>query len=332
MEWDIGSAGTYINSTTTTGTTADITAVNPGDQVSVRAGNQRCRSGSASSALSATAPSPQIRSVWLPLTPRDGPLQVDLSWSAPAANGSTITSYDIEYKPTSTPDWTGATATTSATTSASITTGLSAGTSYDFRVRAVNGVEDGAFSDTVSATAADVPDAPGSLSITHGDQELSLTWSAPATNGSPITTYEYRIDNGSIEDAGSNLNETITGLTNGTQYSIDVRAVNAIGPSAWSNATATPKTIPDPPAPTAAAGTEQITVTWTAPSDGGATITRHDLRHRRNRNHQLDRNQRRHQPNQHHLATNGTEYEVQLRATNSEGDSNWSTSATATPS
>ena len=104
----------------------------------------------------------------------------------------------------------------------------------------MNGVGDGTFSDTVSATAADVPDAPGSLSITHGDQELSLTWDAPATNGSPITTYEYRIDNGSIEDAGSNLNETITGLTNGTQYSIDVRAVNAIGPSAWSNATATP--------------------------------------------------------------------------------------------
>ena len=333
VEWDIGSAGTYINSTTTTGTTADITAVNPGDQVSVRVrATNAAGSGSPSSALSATAPSPPDQVGVVTADAENGPLQVDLSWNAPAANGSTITSYDIEYKATSTPDWTGATATTSATTTASITAGLSAGTSYDFRVRAVNGVGDGTFSDTVSATAADVPDAPGSLSITHGDQELSLTWSAPATNGSPITTYEYRIDNGTIEDAGSNLNETITGLINGTEYSIDVRAVNAIGPSAWSNATGTPKTIPDPPAPTATAGTGQITVTWTAPSDGGATITRYDLRHRATETTNWTEINNVTSPTNIPSLTNGTEYEVQLRATNIEGDSNWSTSATATPS
>ncbi len=36
------------------------------------------------------------------------------------------------------------------------------------------------------------PDPPGSLSATPGDGQVTLGWTVPNDNGSPITHYEYR--------------------------------------------------------------------------------------------------------------------------------------------
>ena len=77
-----------------------------------------------------------------------------------------------------------------------------------------------------------------------GDGQAVLSWDAPESDGgAAITDYEYRIDrrNPWISIGSTQTTHTVTGLENGTPYVFQVRAVNAAGPSAYSNrAEATP--------------------------------------------------------------------------------------------
>ena len=74
---------------------------------------------------------------------------------------------------------------------------------------------------------------------------------------------------------------TVTGLTNGTGYTFTVTATNSAGTGAASapSATATPSTTPN--APTGVTATSnanaQSVVSWTAPFNGGATITKYTV-------------------------------------------------------
>ena len=103
--------------------------------------------------------------------------------------------------------------------------------------------------DTPPATPmADAPDAPRSLTAEGGNQEVTLRWLAPASNGgSAILRYQYRqrygsqaygnwtdIANSAPGEANAN-SYTVTGLANGTLYTFEVRAVNTGGPGAESN-------------------------------------------------------------------------------------------------
>ena len=98
------------------------------------------------------------------------------------------------------------------------------------------------------------PDAPRRLAATPGDEEVVLTWQAPADNGgAAILRYEYRLQAGAgifgewtaIPDSaagGANaVRYRITGLTNGTAYTVEVRAVNSAGASAAVRVTVTPR-------------------------------------------------------------------------------------------
>jgi hypothetical protein len=134
-----------------------------------------------------------------------------------------------------------------------------------------------------SIEVASVPGAPTGLGATPGNGQVSLSWTAPASNGgSAITDYkiEYRLDGGSFASfahtASTSTSIVVTGLTNGSLYNFQVSAVNALGTSAASSIVdATPRTLPD--APTAVTGTPAATsmaLSWTAPaSNGGAAIT-----------------------------------------------------------
>lgn len=92
------------------------------------------------------------------------------------------------------------------------------------------------------------PGAPTNLTATPQDTAVALSWTAPSNGGSAITHYEYRLstDGGStwssaINTGSTTTSYTVTGLTNGTAYTFQVRAVNAIGPSTYSvSASATP--------------------------------------------------------------------------------------------
>jgi subtilisin family serine protease len=84
----------------------------------------------------------------------------------------------------------------------------------------------------------EVPDAPTVSAVDSGDASALVTWTAPASDGgSVITDYEYRLNGagGWVSLATTGTSATITGLTNGTTYGVQVRAVNAVGAGAASN-------------------------------------------------------------------------------------------------
>ena len=116
-----------------------------------------------------------------------------------------------------------------------------------------------------------------------------MTWSAPNNGGSLITSYTVTPYAGStagtpvpVANQSPNESTTITGLTSGTTYTFTVSATNSVGtsaPSAHSNAV-TPQAQSSPGAPTgvtATAGNGSASVSWTAPSNGGSTITSYTI-------------------------------------------------------
>ena len=94
-----------------------------------------------------------------------------------------------------------------------------------------------------------VPTAPRILQAKPLSNRVILTWIAPGHNGgSPITTYQYKRDtNAWVSTNSADRRHVVTGLTNGTTYSFQVRARNAAGPGPEGNpATATPNQVPAP--------------------------------------------------------------------------------------
>ncbi len=90
------------------------------------------------------------------------------------------------------------------------------------------------------------PSAPNAPTIETGDRQLHLNWTAPPNNGSPITRYVVRYKpvssyRWSLVGVGNHTNHAITGLSNDAPYDVQVRAVNAVGGSPWSEpSTGTP--------------------------------------------------------------------------------------------
>jgi CshA-type fibril repeat protein len=99
-----------------------------------------------------------------------------------------------------------------------------------------------------------VPDAPTGLNSSAGNASVTLTFAAPEENGgSSVTGYEYSTNGGgtwvSLTASGSGpFTVPLTGLSNGTAYTLSVRAVNVVGSSVGSNTTSFTPHAP-PPAP-----------------------------------------------------------------------------------
>lgn len=84
-----------------------------------------------------------------------------------------------------------------------------------------------------------VPDPPTNLCVIPGDSELTILF-IPGFNGNlPITEYKYSTDGTTYISLGSTIDVvnsvTITELTNGTIYTIYLKAVNSKGSSAASS-------------------------------------------------------------------------------------------------
>ena len=110
---------------------------------------------------------------------------------------------------------------------------------------------------TVLITREDLPGAPVISVLTPGGETLSVTlsvtWTAPEhTGAADITSYDIRyIESGApdedwtvVDDAWTSgpLTYTITGLAEGNEYDVQVRAVNGFGDGLWSD-TKSDKTI-----------------------------------------------------------------------------------------
>ncbi|MBD9698712.1 fibronectin type III domain-containing protein [Flavimobilis sp. GY10621] len=199
---------------------------------------------------------------------------VELSWLAPAANGTPITGYVVV-------DQTGKER-SCASTSCTMTE-LKNGTEYTFRVRAVNEIGSSELSAPVGpATPDTLPEAPAAPQVKFGDGELKVTWNQPATEGSPVAKYRIELRGtgapGVVDETA--LTRTFTGLRNGESYSVRVRAVSSRdqeGP--WSPiVTEVPAGVPGAPVVTATRSNDSkighgvVNVRWDKAPDNGAPI------------------------------------------------------------
>ncbi len=210
-----------------------------------------------------------------------------VSWTAPSNGGSPITSYTI------TPYTTGESATAGTpvvvTGNPPVTTttvsGLTNGTAYQFAVSATNATGTGPNSaDSTQVTPAGPPLAPTGVTATSGTASATVNWTAPDPQGSPITSYTVTPFVGStpqvpvtVSGSPPATSALMAGLTDGTTYTFQVTATNAVGTSATStpSAAVTPADIPNPPAAVTAvtAGSGSLSVSWTPSSNGGSPVT-----------------------------------------------------------
>ena len=134
--------------------------------------------------------------------------------------------------------------------------------------------------DEVEVPAATVPEMPTGLTPTPmGQNQIDLSWTAPADGGSPITeyTFEYSTDGGSTWSdpaaTDSMTSHSHTGLTADTTYHYRVMAVNAVG-SSMASATrmATTAAAPALGTITDLALSNSLELSWTAPAGAAAQI------------------------------------------------------------
>lgn len=198
-----------------------------------------------------------------------------VTWSAPSANGRSITSYTVRATDSS------GNATTNSTGSSSTSytfTGLTSGRAYTFTVAATN------LAGTGSYGSASTPGTPtiGTPSVTAASTSATVNWTAPTTNGgstilgyyvvsSPATTTQ------TVTDASATT-MSFTGLSYGTSYTFTVAAYNSIGTGSYSSSSESVMPYATPFAPTIGTAsistkTTTATITWTAPTNnGGSTI------------------------------------------------------------
>ena len=203
--------------------------------------------------------------------------QFALTWDPPLSDGgSAITGYTVQWKSGSQSfgDPSREHTTTGASVTAYLITGLTNGTEYTVRVIAVNAVGDGPPSDERTQTPVGPPNAPPNVQAGSGHQQLTVSWGAPNDGGSAITEYTLQWKSGGQNFTSSrqktiaapSRTDTIPSLTNGTEYTVRVRATTALGDSGWSaEAKGTPSSKP-PPSVTITTGADQ-------PIDGPFAVT-----------------------------------------------------------
>ena len=87
---------------------------------------------------------------------------------------------------------------------------------------------------TTQVAAAGVPSTPAAPTAVAGDGQVTLSWTAPADNGSPIdryvvTPYRAGVAQTALTTTTAATTTTVTGLTNGVSHTFTVRAHNAVG-------------------------------------------------------------------------------------------------------
>ncbi len=150
-------------------------------------------------------------------------------------------------------------------------------------MRAVNAVGNGPASVAGTVTPGVAPSAATGLTAVSGNGSATLSFTPGDDGGSAVTGYEVSTDGGATwatlataAGAGGTRTGTVTGLTNGTTYSIAVRTVNGVGNSPASDtASVTPAPVV-PAAPsgfTATPGDGSVALSFVPADDGGSAVT-----------------------------------------------------------
>ncbi len=199
-----------------------------------------------SSRVQAT-PRGEVRRLELSAERGDG--EMVLSWVYTGSEA--VTGWQYRQSTNGGSSWSGWTSVPGGGLARSYTAGsLTNGTAYTFQVQGLTAV-DHVESNAVTATPADVPDPPENLQALAGDAQVALSWETPSNNGSALTGYEVRYssnggtawspDWSSIEESGpTTRSHTVVGLTNEVEYTLEVRALNEVGPGGGAQASATP--------------------------------------------------------------------------------------------
>ena len=302
-----------------------------------------------------------------------GDESLTVAWTAPTGiegtGGSpTITGFKIQWKLNSDDVWNTSTYTEvedeDGESPYTINQGLSNGIKYDVRVLAVNGntnTDDNTSdaSNSATGTPSRKPNSPTGVDITDfGNKWLKVEWDAvidEATGGSPINNYIVQWKFGTNDYDTTNQATpaaspyTITNLTNGTEYTVRLLAVNetypndpSVDPRDGTNEDKeTPRTIPGEVTELGViSGDKQLTVSWTAPvpeKNGGAGINQFIVQWKSG-NQDYDTSRQETPSNTSQVIkplTNRTPYSIQVRADNGEEpevgqDYNWE-ETTGTP-
>ena len=203
--------------------------------------------------------------------PDDG--QVTLNWDPPTNTGGTE-ALTYQWRQGSTGDWK-----STGTQTTKIVTGLGNGTTYTFYVQAVNSAGAGPAASTTGRPAGR-PGAPQNLMAQRGNQQVTLSWDAPANTGGLPLTYEWREGADNWTSVGTSRRVTVGDLENGNTYTFEVRARNSSGPGPGASVPAKPATFPGMPENLRVEpGNEMVTLFWDAPDDdGGEDVTRYEWR------------------------------------------------------
>ena len=187
-----------------------------------------------------------------------------VSWSTGSTGGSPITSFTVT-------DHTQGDSKSCGAVTECLFDGRTNGTEHTFSVTATNEVGESDPSNKTSVLIDAKPETPGAPTVKPGDGSITVSWAAPVNTGSDLEGYDVELSPGGVQQAGANeTSKTISGLTNGHEYMVRVRARNKNYTSEWSSFSqgVTPYGAPEAPTGVSATfsnGTAQVT--WNEPSN-----------------------------------------------------------------
>jgi len=200
------------------------------------------------------------------------------------------------------------------------------------RVTDVPGRPDRAIDVGITATVIGFPGAPGAPSAKESSHTLQVTFGTAASNGAPVEYYTVYANGAPHQCPASPC--TVTGLANGTVYTVYVTATNAVGASPHSaSATGEPNAVPDQVTGLATtAGDQQVTLTWQRGHVDGTPVTGYEVEVS-----PPPAGQPQIQPlglaTSHSFTglVNGTTYTFTVLAVNAQGNGPWSLGVSAIP-
>ena len=276
---------------------------------------------------------------------------LDVSWTAPSTAG-TINDYDVQYRANGTSTWTEWNSTNTSTTTSATITGLTAGTEYEVQVRAsITGEGDGAWSDSaftryVAENSAADANVGAKINVNATDF-WPLTFTLGGTDGS---SFKMTTDTG-YKTAQSAQIQVKSGTSldyeNKDKYSVTLRAVEKDNvPNVLLDVTynvfifVTDASEPPPKigAPTVAQNSTtpktKLDVSWTAPTttqmSGKPAVNDYDVQYKKSSDSTWTSHSFTGTGTSTTLTglTPNTDYNVQARAVNAEGNGGWSDSTT----